>query len=115
MPDLPELPSVRHASTISRRCGSAGTRPSTARLVIWLQGFTGTKSQCCPTCGASRPLAWSRSASTPGSTASGGSESREELFRRVFGAFRQHMWPILGQTALDVLRVVDWSVRQPGS
>lgn len=39
-----------------------------------------------------------------------GIESREEIQARVFGNFRRHMWPILGQTTLDVLRVVDWAV-----
>lgn len=36
-------------------------------------------------------------------------ESREELLRRVFSAFRQEMWPILGQTTLDTLRILDWA------
>jgi uncharacterized protein len=37
-----------------------------------------------------------------------GVESSEELRARVFsGGFRRHMWPILGQTTLDALRVLD--------
>jgi dienelactone hydrolase len=37
-----------------------------------------------------------------------GTESSEELRARVFGGgFRRHMWPILGQTTLDALRVID--------
>jgi len=39
-----------------------------------------------------------------------GSESHEQMAARVFGNFRHHMWPILGQTALDALRIIDWSV-----
>ena len=39
-----------------------------------------------------------------------GTESRKALQTRVFGNFRRHMWPILGQTTLDVLRVIDWAV-----
>ena len=39
-----------------------------------------------------------------------GSESDEAITARVFAAFRRRMWPILGQTTLDVLRVVDWAV-----
>jgi dienelactone hydrolase len=29
---------------------------------------------------------------------------------RVFGNFRRFMWPILGQSTLDALRIVDWAV-----
>lgn len=39
-----------------------------------------------------------------------GTESREALVKRVFGNFRYHMWPILGHTTLDTLRVIDWAV-----
>jgi uncharacterized protein len=35
-------------------------------------------------------------------------ESGERMLERVFGDFRRHMWPILGQTTLDSLRVIDW-------
>ena len=38
-----------------------------------------------------------------------GTESGEQIARRVFGNFRRHMWPILGQTTLDS-RVVDWAM-----
>lgn len=34
------------------------------------------------------------------------------MVTRVFGAFRKHMWPILGQTALDTLRVIDWAINE---
>ncbi len=39
-----------------------------------------------------------------------GTESSQEIFERVFGNFRRHMWPILGHTTLDTLRVIDWAV-----
>jgi len=39
-----------------------------------------------------------------------GTESGEQIAQRVFGNFRRHMWPILGQTTLDSLRVVDWAM-----
>ncbi|MBE9078894.1 hypothetical protein IQ241_16610 [Romeria aff. gracilis LEGE 07310] len=41
-------------------------------------------------------------------------ESREQIRTRVFGQFRQHMWPILGQTTLDTLRVIDWAMATLG-
>ncbi len=45
-----------------------------------------------------------------------GTETAEALSARVFGSgaqqgnFRRHMWPILGQTALDTVRVIDWAL-----
>ena len=41
-----------------------------------------------------------------------GSESRDAIFARVFSAFRKNMWPILGQTSIDILRVIDWAIAE---
>ena len=35
-------------------------------------------------------------------------ETEDQILARVFGNFRQHMWPILGQSALEATRVIDW-------
>ena len=37
-----------------------------------------------------------------------GSGEPWELVRSVLGSFRQRMWPLLGQTTLESLRVLDW-------
>ena len=37
------------------------------------------------------------------------SESAESIRSRVFGSYRRYKWPILGQTTLDALRVIDWA------
>lgn len=37
-------------------------------------------------------------------------ESTDEIIQRVFSNFRRFMWPILGNTTLDVLRVIDWAL-----
>ena len=42
-------------------------------------------------------------------------ESGERILERVFGGFRRHMWPILGQTTLDALRVIDWAIAELGA
>jgi hypothetical protein len=42
-------------------------------------------------------------------------ETGEEILERVFGGFRRHMWPILGQTTLDALRVIDWTIASLGA
>lgn len=44
-----------------------------------------------------------------------GTEDREALTRRVFSNFRRNMWTILGETTLDVPRVVAWARRRFGS
>jgi dienelactone hydrolase len=41
-----------------------------------------------------------------------GARVRDELATRVFGAFR--LWPILGHTTLDALRVIDWATATLG-
>jgi dienelactone hydrolase len=41
-----------------------------------------------------------------------GHEDRRQRFLRVFGNFRRYMWPILGQTALDVSRLTDWALAE---
>jgi uncharacterized protein len=41
-------------------------------------------------------------------------ESSEQIRARVFGSFRRHMWPILGQTTLECLRVIDWATQTLG-
>ena len=37
-----------------------------------------------------------------------GSGDRWEFARHVLAAFRQRMWPLLGRTTLEALRVLDW-------
>ncbi len=80
------------------------------KLVIWLNGLSGTKEQMLPyledlaTAGF---VALSFDAWQHGER---GAETQQELATRVFGNFRRAMWPILGQTTLDTLRVIDWTL-----
>lgn len=37
-----------------------------------------------------------------------GKEAGDEILKRAFGNFQRHMWPILGHSTLDSLRVIDW-------
>ena len=37
-------------------------------------------------------------------------ETSSDLTSRIFSNFQRHMWPILGQTTLDALRVIDWAL-----
>lgn len=80
-----------------------------ARIVVWLPWLTGTQETTSP---------FLRELAGRGFTAVSfdlwqhgerGTETAEQLSARVFGDFRRHMWPILGQTTLDALRVADWA------
>lgn len=87
----------------------ATRRPNT-KLVIWLNGLSGTKEQMQPyleELAAAGFVALSFDAWQHGER---GTETQADLLARVFGNFRREMWPILGQTTLDTLRVIDWAV-----
>lgn len=89
---------------------SPSSQQSTARLVIWLNGLSGTKEQMLPylaDLAAAGFVALSFDAWQHGER---GTEAQPELATRVFGNFRRAMWPILGQTTLDTLRVIDWAI-----
>lgn len=87
----------------------AKRRPG-ARLVIWLNGLSATKEHALPYLHdlvAAGFVALSFDAWQHGAR---GSEAPKDLAARVFGNFRHEMWPILGQTTLDTLRVIDWAI-----
>jgi dienelactone hydrolase len=80
------------------------------RLALFLHPFTGTKESTLPhleDLASQGYVAISLDAWQHGERAT---ETKDGLFERVFGNFRRHMWPILGQTTADVVRVIDWAV-----
>ncbi len=86
------------------------TRRPNTKLVIWLNGLSGTKEQMQPyleELAAAGFVALSFDAWQHGERST---ETQTDLLARVFGNFRREMWPILGQTTLDTLRVIDWAV-----
>jgi dienelactone hydrolase len=84
------------------------------RLVIFLNGFSGLKE------GVELYLQDLAQAGFVGLSfdlwqhGPRGSETTEQLAARVFGNFRRYMWPIIGQTALDATRIMDWATEQLG-
>ncbi len=81
------------------------------RLVSALPGLSGTKE------GMMNPLLEDLASAgfeavsfDPWQHGERGTENREQISARVFGNFRRHFWPILGNTALDTLRVIDWAL-----
>ena len=43
-----------------------------------------------------------------------GTEDRATISRRVFANFRREMWPIIGETTIDVMKVAKWARHQFG-
>jgi len=115
MSDSPEHSvTSAHIDHIPALWVSPDPQPAIARLVIWLPGLTGTKEAVLPYLQSFAAAGLVAVSLDPWQHGERGTESSEELLRRVFGDFRRHMWPILGQTALDVLRVIDWSIAHLG-
>jgi uncharacterized protein len=80
------------------------------RLIIYLPPFSRTKELLIPYLQDLAVAGFIALSLDPWQHGERGTESETEIGTRVFGNFRRHMWPILGQTTLDVLRVIDWAV-----
>ena len=89
----------------------APEQPTQAKqLVIWIPYFTGTKEAMQPYLEQLVAAGFIALSLDPWQHGERGTEAADVLSKRVFSNFRRNMWPILGQTALDVLRVIDWAV-----
>jgi len=82
------------------------------RLAVWLPYFTGTKEAMAPTLERLASRGFTALSLDPWQHGERGTETGDELSRRVFAAFRRGMWPILGQTTLDAIRVLDWALER---
>jgi uncharacterized protein len=85
------------------------------RLALWLPYLGGTKEEMLPALERLADAGFTAVSLDPWQHGERAAESPDELYARVFGAFRRHMWPIAGQTALDCLRVIDWAVGELGT
>lgn len=88
----------------------AGVR-GRAPLALWLPGLGGTKEEMVPYLLDLAAAGFVAFSYDPWQHGERGTESPRHVADRVFGNFRRHMWPILGQTTLDALRVVDWAMQ----
>ena len=80
------------------------------RLVLFLPNLSGTKEGMIPFLQDLAAAGFVALSLDPWQHGERGTESQAEILSRVFGNFRRHMWPILGQTTLDTMRVIDWAV-----
>ncbi|HZR43869.1 MAG TPA: prolyl oligopeptidase family serine peptidase [Ktedonobacteraceae bacterium] len=82
----------------------------TRQLVIYVPPFSDTKEFTLPYLQDLAAAGFVALSLDPWQHGERGTESQMEIGSRVFGNFRRYMWPILGQTTLDLLRVIDWAV-----
>jgi fermentation-respiration switch protein FrsA (DUF1100 family) len=90
--------------------GAAGGRD----IAIWLTGFSGNKrgnAAQMEQLAAAGFLAVSFDEYQHGDRRI---EPQEELGKRVFSNFRKYMWPIIGRSAEDASRVIDWAIAELG-
>ncbi len=86
----------------------ARQRPT--RLAIWLPFGTGTKEDTLPyleQLASAGFLAVSFDPWRHGERGTG--ETPEQMFTIAMGDFPNTIWPIIGQSALDVLKIIDWA------
>jgi dienelactone hydrolase len=84
---------------------SAGKR----ELILFLPSFGGSKEQVLDQLQDLASRGFVGMSFDPPEHGERGAESPKELATRVFSSFRRYMWPILGQTTLDCLRVIEWA------
>jgi hypothetical protein len=87
----------------------APTQPA-APLALWLPPLTGTKEDSLPILRRLAAAGFMAVSLDRWQHGQRGTEPGEQIAQRVFGNFRRHMWPILGQTTLDALWVIDWAM-----
>jgi len=83
-----------------------------AQLAVWLPGLTMTKESTLPFLQRLAYAGFVAVSLDPWQHGERGSETGQEIGRRVFGNFRRYMWPILGHTTLDSMRIVDWAIEK---
>ncbi len=86
-----------------------------ARIALWLPWLSGTKETAIPFLAELAGRGFTAVSFDLWQHGERGTETAEQISSRVFGDFRRHMWPILGQTTLDALRVADWAAAEFGA
>lgn len=84
--------------------------PPRPPLALWVPHLTGTKEDYVPVLSRLADAGYLAISLDPWQHGERGDESPDQIAARVFAGFRDHMWPILGQTTLDAKRVIDWAL-----
>ena len=88
--------------------------PARRRLAIFLTGLSGVKEDQVPFLADMAARGYVALAFDNHQHGERGSETGEEILARVFANMRRYGWPILGQTVIDTLRVIDWAIATLG-
>jgi pimeloyl-ACP methyl ester carboxylesterase len=78
-----------------------------APLALWVPPLGMTKEDMRPALESLAGAGFRAVSLDPWQHGERGTESADEIRARVFTDFRRYMWPIIGQTTLDCLRVID--------
>jgi len=84
-------------------------------ILVHVPAFGQTKERALPILDHAQSLGFAAIALDAYQHGARGTEDRAALAERVFGNFRREMWTIIGETALDVPRVVEWARSQLGA
>ncbi|MGH2887919.1 MAG: hypothetical protein ACRDPA_35365, partial [Solirubrobacteraceae bacterium] len=78
-----------------------------APLALWVPPLGMTKDDIRPVLESLAGAGFRAVSLDPWQHGERGNQSADEIRARVFTDFRRHIWPIIGQTTLDCLRVID--------
>jgi dienelactone hydrolase len=84
------------------------------KLVIFLDGLSGRKENMLPYLTDLAQAGFVALSFDPYEHGERTTMTQGKIIERTFGNFRCYMWPIIGQTALDTLRVIDWAIANLG-
>lgn len=85
---------------------------SSSRLAIWLPSGLGRKEDTLPRLQALAASGFVALSFDPWLHGERATEEPEELFARGMSNFPRVVWPMIGQSALEVLAVIDWAISE---
>ncbi|MEU8319407.1 prolyl oligopeptidase family serine peptidase [Nonomuraea sp. NPDC048881] len=86
-----------------------------ATVALWLPHLGGSTQACLPAMRELAELGMIAVSLDPWRHGRRGGESAAQLTERVLGDFRQEMWPLLGRTTVECVRVLDWAAAELGA
>jgi uncharacterized protein len=84
-------------------------------LALWLPYLGGSKEEMEPALARLAEAGFAAASFDPWMHGARANEDPDTIRERVLTAFRREMWPILGRTTLDALRLVDWMIERTRS
>ena len=88
------------------------TGDAARRVALWLPYLGGTKDDVVPMLERLADAGFFAVSFDPSQHGERSSEPTAQLQNRMIGAFRREMWPVIGQSTLDAMWVLDWITDQ---